>query len=340
MHKFILSLVGLALVILTAFILRYYRAAPFFAVQKEKVYQIGILVRGSGYEAAVAGYRRKMSELGYTEGKNIVYDVRFVSAKEDIALAVQDFLRIGVDLIHTYSTPATQAAYQATKDMPHPVPIVFGSVGDPLLAGVVRDFGHPGTNVTGVSSLSTELTARRLELLREINPAIQRIAMPHTASENKDLAADKSVEIVKDTALKLGMTMIFFPVLTREDNDIAAKLILQKNIDGIIVGGDSLVWGSIDAYIATAIHEKIPFVAFDLSQVQKGALIGFGPDYAISGEQSAIITNQILRGKPPAEIPVQVPRKLLLVVNQKTARAIGIVIPRIVIDKADRIIDE
>lgn len=305
-----------------------------------KKYFIGILVRGSGYESAVDGYRRKMTELGYTEGDTITYDIRFVSAKEDITSVVQDFIKEGVDLIHTYSTPATQAAYQATKDMPHPIPVVFGSVGDPILAGVVHNFERPGTNVTGVSSLSTETTARRLELLREINPRARRIAMPHTDPENGDLAADKSVQIARDTALKLGLQMVFLPVRSKEDNITAAQRILGKDIDGIIVGGDSLVWGSIDVYIEQSIKEKIPFAAFDLSQVQKGALVGFGPDYGVAGEQSAILTNQILRGGSPAEIPVEVPRKLLLIINQRTAAAIGISLPDTFLKKADRVIGE
>lgn len=305
-----------------------------------KIYHIGILVRGSGYETAVVGYQRKLHELGYEEGNNIVYDVRFVSAKEDIPRAIQDFLAEGVDVIHTYSTPATQTAYQMTKDLPHPLPVVFGSVGDPLLAGVIHTFDRPGTNVTGVTSLSTELTARRLELLHEIDPRTRRIAMPRTAAENDDLAANKSVEIASNTAARLGMTLTFFPVRVKEDNERVAKLILQKDIDGMIVGGDSLVWGSIEVYIAQAIKEKIPFAAWDLSQVQKGALVGFGPDYMIIGEQSAILTNQILRGRSPAEIPVEVPRKLLLMVNRKTARAIGITLPDAVLRKADIVIDE
>ncbi len=334
------TLLSLGVLVLAALIGFFWWSNRGNAPPVEKKYYIGILVRGSGYEAAVEGYRRKMKELGYEEEKNIVYDIRFVSAKEDLAPAVAGFLKEGVNLIHTYSTPATQVAYRATKDMPHPVPVVFGSVGDPLLAGVVRDFGHPGTNVTGVSSLSTETTAHRLELLREINPGARRIAMPHTAPENGDLAADKSVQIAKDTALKLGIQMTFFPVRVKEDNNPAAQRILRKNIDGMIVGGDSLVWGSIDVYIAQSIKERIPFAAFDLSQVQKGALLGFGPDYAVSGEQSAILTNQILRGRSPAEIPVEVPHKLLLMVNQKTARAIGISLPDAFLKKADRIIDQ
>lgn len=331
---------GGVLIIVVISALWYARLIPGNRGGREKVYRIGILVRGSGYEAAVAGYRRKMKELGYEEGRDVAYDVRFVSAKEEVNRAIQDFISKSVDLIHTYSTPATQAAYAMTKDMPRPIPVVFGSMGDPLLSGVIKDFGRPGTNVTGVTSLSTELTARRVELVREISPGTRRIAMPHTAAENGDIAATRSVAIAQETAGKLGMTMVLFPVHIKEDNDVAAKKILREDVDGIIVGGDSLVWGGIDAYIAQAIKQKIPFAAFDLSQVKKGALVGFGPDFAVSGEQAAVLTNQILRGRSPADIPVEVPRKLLLAINQKTAAAIGITFSEEFLKKADVIIDE
>jgi len=340
MRKIYFFVGGTALIILAASFLWYARLIPGNQPTKEKVYRIGILVRGSGYETAVAGYRRKMKELGYEEGRNVSYDVRFVSAKEEVNGAIQDFIAKGVDLIHTYSTPATQAAYAMTKDMLHPIPVVFGSMGDPLLSGVIKDFGRPGTNVTGVTSLSTELTARRVELVREISPLARRIAMPHTAVENGDVAATRSVTIAQDAAKKLGMTMVLFPVRVKEDNEAAAKKILRKDVDGIIVGGDSLVWSSIEVYIAQAIKEKIPFAAFDLSQVKKGALVGFGPDFAVSGEQAAVLTNQILRGRSPAYIPIEVPRTLLLAINRKTATAIGITFSEAFLKKADVIIDE
>lgn len=317
----ILALAGGAIFTIKKYPLRIDSFAP---LKEVKTYRIGVLVRGSGYETGVEGYRRKMAQLGYEEGKNVVYDVRFVSAREDLPRAVEEFLESGVDVIHTYSTPATQVAYELTKNTLTPVPIVFGSVGDPVIAGLVRAFERPGTNVTGVVSLSTELTSRRLELLREINPATRRVAMPHTALENGDVAAIKSVTIAKETAQRLGIELVLFPVRTREDNARVAEGIMRRDIDGIIVGGDSLIWGDIDMYIARAIKEKIPFSVFDLSQVKKGALVGFGPDFAISGEQSAVITNQILRGRSPAEIPVEVPRKLILAVNQETARLIGV----------------
>ena len=109
-----------------------------------KTYRIGILVRGSGYDAAVAGFKKRMDELGYHDGKNVTYDVQLISDKNQLAVVAKKFIKDGADLIHTYSTPATEAAIQATKDAGTPVPIVFGSVGDPLLLHDVTSISHPG----------------------------------------------------------------------------------------------------------------------------------------------------------------------------------------------------
>ncbi|MEK7601485.1 MAG: ABC transporter substrate-binding protein [Patescibacteria group bacterium] len=303
-----------------------------------KTYRIGILVRGSGYDAAVAGFKKRMDELGYHDGKNVTYDVQLISDKNQLAVVAKKFIKDGADMIHTYSTPATEAAIQATKDAGTPVPIVFGSVGDPLLLPDVTSISHPGGHTTGVASLSTDLTSQRLQLLKEFNPSIKRVAMPHTAKEAGDVAATKSVEIAKATAQALGIELSLFPVKTKEDNAAVAARISGKDFDGMIVGGDSLVWGSIDTYIRRAIDEKIPFSVFSRSQVESGALFGLGPDFAVSGRQSADIANKILRGGDPGAIPVQVPEKLILVVNQDTAKAIGVSFSDSFLKKADIIL--
>lgn len=303
-----------------------------------KIYKIGIIVRGSGYAAAVEGYKKKMEEIGYRQGDNVIYDQRTATTKEELAVAVQELAAGGADLIHTYSTPATQAAYLGTKDLANPIPVVFGSMGDPLISGVVKDTRRPGTNVTGVASLSTQLTGRRLELLKRVKPGARRVAMPHTAPELGDVAADKSVVIAQETADKLDIKLLLFPVESSGDNQVAAKKITRDLADGIVVGGDSLVWSGLDAYIARALAEKLPLAAFDINQVARGALIGFGPDYRVSGEQSALISHKILRGKPPGVIPVEVPQKLILAVNLNTAKAIGLEVPQEILQEADIII--
>ncbi|MEK7156853.1 MAG: ABC transporter substrate-binding protein [Patescibacteria group bacterium] len=303
-----------------------------------KTYRIGILVRGSGYDAAVAGFQKRMDELGYRGGKNITYDIQLISDKNQLVAAARKFITEGADLIHTYSTPATEAAIQATKDAGAPVPIVFGSVGDPLLLPDVKSISRPGGYTTGVASLSTDLTSQRLQLLKEFDPSIKRVAMPHTAKEAGDVAATKSVEIAQATAQTLGIELTLFPVKTKGDNAAAAEQISGKDFDGMIVGGDSLVWGSIDIYIERAIQEKIPFSVFSRSQVESGALFGLGPDYAVSGRQSADIANKILRGGNPGNIPVQVPERLILVINQDTAKLIGVSFSDSFLKKADIVI--
>lgn len=327
-------LLGAALLILVLGFFAYGSTLP-EETQHAKTYHIGILVRGSGYDPAVDGFKKRMSELGYEEGSTITYDVRFVSDKNKLQDAVREFVSSGADLIHTYSTPATEAAIAVTKTMAHPTPIVFGSVGDPLLLSAVRSIEHPGANVTGVASLSTDLTAKRLQLLKEMDPRISRVAMPRTAEEAGDRAANKSVAIAQQAAQDLGIALTLYPVKTQQDNDVVAKKIRRNDTDGMIVGGDSLVWGSLDTYIGQQVAEKIPLAAFSLSQVEQGALMGIGPDLAVSGRQSAEIANKILRGSDPADIPVQVPEKLVFAINMDTARKIGIAFDPAFLRKAD-----
>ena len=331
-----LLVVGLVAIVAVVGVVAYQR----FLQKPAKTYVVGILVRGAGYEAAVEGYKMRMAELGYAEGQNIRYDIRFVDAKEQLPVVVQEFIKGNVDLIHVYSTPATQEAYKGTKDLPNPIPVVFGSMGDPLIAGVVKSAQRPGTNVTGVASLSTELTAKRLELLKQINPATRRVGFPNTRGEEGFWAASKSFDTAPKAAPKLGIELTFYPVKTKAENATVAKKITRENADGIIVGGDSLIWGSIEVYIAQAIAEKIPFSAFDLSQIKKGALVGVGPDYAVSGKQSADISHKIFRGSDPAEIPVQTPERLLTAVNLKTASAIGITFTPEFMSQVDVVINE
>lgn len=316
-------IIGIFLILVAAVLLFIFKD-KIFQTQPSRVYQVGILARGSFYEPAVNGFREKMAELGHIEGKNIIYDIRFVSAREDLPKVAKEFIDKRYDLIHTYSTPATQEAYKLTRDLPKPIPIVFGSMGDPLASGVIKDIQNPGTNVTGVASLSTELTAKRLELLKEINPQITRVAMPHTAREAGDVAANKSVDVALSSAKNLGIEILLFPVKNSADNQAVAKSITKDKVQGMILGGDSLILGAVDMYAKQATEQKIPFAAFDVSNVEKGALVGFGPDYFVSGQQSAVIINQILRGRNPGEIAVEVPQKLLLILNLKTAQSIGI----------------
>lgn len=305
-----------------------------------RVYHIAIVTRKdvAMYEEAIKSYRKKMEDLNYIEGKTVFYDIRHFSDGAELKQIVRDVIASGPDLISTYSTPATVEAYKQTKDLTKAIPVVFGSIGDPLAAGVVKDIARPGTNVTGVVSLASELTSNRIRLLKEINPSIKRIAMPHSADELNDASARKSVQVAQLAAQELGVDLTLLPVSSPEKNAATAAMITKEKIDGIIIGGDSLIWSGINFYIAQAIKEKIPFAAFDLTQITKGALIGIGPDYAHVGQQAAALTHQILRGTSPATIAIQVPDKLILAVNLATARAIGITLNNELLKRVDVVI--
>ncbi len=304
-----------------------------------RVYHIGFLARGRGsYEVAIKGFQDRLKELGYVDGQNVIYDVRYLSTKDELDKAAQDFVNAGVDLINTYSTPASQAAYRATQKMPNPIPIVFASLSDPVAAGIVKSIEKPGTNVTGVTSLSAELTGKRIELLNRIVPGIKKIAMPRSALELNDPSANRSVAVAQEEAKKLGIELVFFTVRTKEEIVPTLAGITSERVQGMIIGGDSLIWGSLDDYVKQAIKEKLPLGVFDTDQVKRGGLIGFGPDYALSGGQAGTIAHQILQGKKPEEIPIEVPNKFQLTINLNTARAIGVTLDPQLLKEAEVII--
>jgi putative ABC transport system substrate-binding protein len=334
-------IVGIVLLLVAAgavvFVLIQYRSAALSP--QSRVYHIGILARGRGsYEVAIKGFQNRMRELGYIEGQNVVYDIRYLSTKDELDKAAQDFVNARVDLMSSYSTPATQAVYRATQQMPSQIPIVFGSLSDPIAAGVVKRIEEPGTNATGVTSLASDLTTKRIELLTRIIPGIKKVAMPRSAVELNDIAVNRSVALGEQAAKELGIELVFFPVRTKEEIASSAAGITARRVQGMIVGGDSLVWGGLDTYIKQAIKEKIPFSAFDIDQVKRGALIGFGPDYSVMGQQVAVISDQIIKGRKPGDIPVETPKKLLLTINLDTARAIGITLDPQLLKEADVII--
>lgn len=294
-----------------------------------KIYKIGILVRGATYAQGVDGFKTKMKELGYEEGKNVTYIIRFVDKKEELPEVVSEFLKEDVDLIHTYSTPATTEAYKQTKT----VPIVFGSMGDPLASKVIDSLQRPGTNVTGVGSLSAPLAAKRLEFLKEAMLSIHKVAIPFTPD---DIPGKSSYNFALEAAKKLGIELAPYYISKERDVKATALAIKRKDVDGIVISSDSLVWANLAAYIEQAKKEKLPFAVFDKDMVEKGGLLGYGPDYFATGEQSAFFVDKIFKGAKPADLPIENPSKLLLVLNLKTAKDIGFIFPTSLLLKADK----
>lgn len=292
---------------------------------------IGILARGASYTPGVEGFRKKMKELGYEEGKNVRYDVTFFEKKEDLPPVISRLLKEHVDLIHTYSTPPTVEAYRQTKT----VPIVFGSMGDPLLSKTIQSIQSSGTNVTGVNSLSSPLAAKRLEFLVEAVPSIRKVAIPFTSD---DIAGRSSYNTALDIAQKLKINLVPYYISPERPARDTAKAILRKDVDAIMISSDAAVWANLDAYVAQAKKEKLPFAVFDKDMVVKGGLLGYGPDYAVTGAQAAVLADKILHGEKPTDLPIETPGRFILAVNLNTAADIGIRLPNTFLEKADLII--
>jgi len=319
----------IAIIIIAGTLIFYGRKS---VVEKKRIFKVGIVVRGESYRPGVEGFKSKMKELEYEDGRNVVYYTYFVDKRDDLPSVLQEILDKKVDLIHTYSTPATVEAYKKTKS----VPIVFGSMGDPLASKTVFSLEKSGTNVTGVNSLSSPLAAKRLEFLIEAIPSVKRVAFPFAPD---DIPGLSSYNAVLEVADKLKVKII--PYYISKDRSVkeTALAISRRDVDGIVISSDSLVWANLASYVEQAEKEKLPFAVFDKDMVLKGGLLGYGPDYFVTGEQSAVLVDKILRGARPTDLPIEIPRKIILVVNLKTAKKIGLNFREEFLKKANMILE-
>ena len=308
-------------------------ANQFRQVRPTKVYKIGIVTLGKTYLPGVDGFKAKMKELGYEDGKNVVYYTNPVDKREDLPRVLSEILSEKVDLLHVYGTPTTVEAYKQTKS----VPIVFGSMGDPLASKTIQSLEKPGTNVTGINSLSAPLIAKRLEFLLEAAPSVRRVAIPFGT---ESIPGVSSYNFAVEAARKLGVELVPYYISKERPVKETASAIKRTDVDGIIISSDTETWANLASYVGQAVKEKLPFAVFDKDMVVNGGLLGYGPDYFITGEQSAVLVDKILQGASPGDLPVEVPQKLILVVNLKTAKAIGLALPESFLRKADLILGE
>ncbi len=336
-RKYLLLTLGAGLVLFLLVLLFLtqgnFSLTPRSVEESKRPYHIGIVVRGSSYEPGVDGFRSQMKTLGYVEGDNVIYSVKFVDKREDLPAAIDELLKKGVDVLHTYSTPATVEAYKLTKT----VPIVFGSMGDPVASKTVESLERPGTNVTGVGSLSAPLVVKRLEFLLEAAPGVKKVAFPLSSD---DIPGQSSYTFILEAAPLFGVEVVPYFITPERPVIETARAISREDVDGIVLSSDSLTWAFLHEYVRQSIQEKLPFAVFDKDMVRNGGLVGYGPDYFASGQQSAVLVDKILMGQDPGSLPVEPPKKLVLAVNLKTASAIGIDLPSTLLQKADVIFND
>lgn len=282
----------------------------------------------SPWAAAFVG---RLHELGWIEGRTVAIEYRWDEGRpEREAEIATEFVALKVDVIVTNALAVTTLK-QATAV----IPIVFPIAPDPVGGGLIASLARPGGNVTGLSLEANDLAGKRLELLREVVPGLHRLAImfdgnhPSTVSEAEDVEA---------TARKLGIEVA--PLNVRRSGDIASEFAtLNGQADGLYIVADALTAANSTPIITLALAAQLPTILNTSNYVRAGALMSYGPDLTDQFRRAANVVDKILHGTKPSDIPVEQPTKFELVVNLKTAKALGVTVPGTVLARADEVIE-
>ena len=299
--------------------------------QQAKIYRVGVIFEGGSFSKVVDGLKDGLKELGLQEGKRYVLEIRDLKGdRKAIEEAARSLERGKVDLIYTISTSVTAAVKQATVV----APIVFAVGSDPIGAGLVESFAKPGGRLTGVHYLSTDLTAKRLEILKEILPKLHKAV---TFYDPTNHVAAEAAKAAQEAGLQLKIEIVERHVASVEDLRLGLKALKAQDADAYFFTPDAMVASHAQLIVDTAAGKKLPTMFHDPSLVAQGALVSYGVSYHEVGRLSAKYVQQVLTGTRPENLPVESFSRLALVVNLKTARELGITIPQAVLLRADEV---
>jgi putative ABC transport system substrate-binding protein len=300
------------------------------AQQAKKIYRIGILRPGSPTDSNIDAFRQGLRELGYVEGKNIVIEYRYAEGNLDrLPDLAAEMVRLKPDVIVVGSTRFAEAAKQATST----IPIVVGGGGDVVGAGLVSSLARPGGNVTGSTSISPDLSGKRLELLKEVVPKAARVGVLWYPGRDEDEV--KQTEIAGRT---LGIAIQSVQVQAVKDFESAYAALKRKRANGVILiqGGFTLFHRNQLAELAA--KNRLPSMCEQSTWTDAGCLMSYGPSQTESWRRAATYVDKILKGTKPADLPVEQPKKFEFIINLKTAKQIGLTIPPEVLARANRLI--
>ena len=303
--------------------------APADAQAKQPV-RIGAVTEGFGPTSWMPGLRDGLTELGYKERNDFIIGVRFTRGNpSELAAATRNFVEQKVDLLTVAGGSAMVAAMAATSK----IPIVFVGGGDPVGLGLVKSLARPGGNVTGVTTLDLELAPKRLEILREIVPAIQKVLFLYDVTDQYTVLELKGY---REAARKLGLVLVERPVRTRAEAQATFGALRRRDVDGLL--GPWSMSLNIPGYVLeTASRLGLPSMFPDTWYVDQGALGSYSADLHSSGRQAARLVDKILRGASPADIPIEIDNHIHFTLNLKTARTLRVAIPPETIRRADRV---
>ncbi len=317
---------------IVAIVFTFIFAGAVATAQQPKVYRVGVLLPGEAWYEIVDGLRVGLKQVGLEEGKQFTLAIQDWKGDAKVAEeAAKNFEQEKVSLIYTTSTNSTIAARRATTD----IPIVFCAGTDPVVLGLVDSFAKPGGRLTGVYQPATDLTAKRLEILKEIVPKLRRVVTfydPHRPT------AIESSKLAREAAQQMGIQFVERHIASVEELQAGVRALKAGEMDAYLAVSDAIASNQAQLIIDTARIKRLPTMFDFLSHVVKGGLAGYAVSFQEVGRLSAKYVQRILTGVKPKDLPVQQVDKIDLVINLKAAKQIGLTIPPNVLARADKVI--
>ena len=298
---------------------------------------IGLLSNSTAAEGAtrVAAVLRGLNETGFVEGRNVAIEYRWTEGRFDrLADMAADLVGRKVAVILTQADGIRAAGLTALTQT---IPIVFTTASDPVAMGLVASLNRPGGNVTGVTNFGVELLPKRLELLHELVPMAGTIAL--LVNPNSQSDSQVSTRSAEAAVRRLGLQLIVVGASTEVEVDRAFATAAQKGAGALLLGGDVSLNSLIDQMATLTLRHSMPTIATQRAAVAAGQLISYGPNPEDSWRQGGVYVGRILKGEKPANLPVLQPTKFQLVINLKTARALGLAVPPLLLARADEVIE-
>jgi len=302
--------------------------------QHVKIPRIGFLRHGPASANAdrVEALRAGLRQLGYVEGQNIAIEFRWAETVDQLPALVAEFLRMNVDVIFAMSSTEVEPTRQGTKT----IPIVFATHADPVGLGHVASLPRPGGNITGLTIILTDLVAKQLELLKEAVPQATRIGVLFSPTAPSHRPAVKAVRIAGEA---LGVQLVMVPTRTVESFEEAFSTLSRDNVDAFLVVSAPLNISHRARLAELALKRRLPGMYGTRENVESGGLMSYSADLVDMCRRSAVYIDKILKGAKPADLPVEQASKYELVINLKTAKALGLEVPPTLLARADEVIE-
>jgi putative ABC transport system substrate-binding protein len=286
------------------------------------------------YKQQLSAFLKGLSEAGYVDGRNVTIEYRWAEEQNDrLPAMAADLVRRQVAVIAASSTPAALAAKAATTT----IPIVFEMGGDPVQLGLVPSLNRPGGNVTGVTQSNQTMAAKRLQLLHELLPATRVMAL--LVNPAYPTVAETDTKEVQAAARTLGLELHVLNASTERDFDGVFAKLIQLRAGGLVIGGGAFFTSHRERLAALALRHAVPAIFFGREFAVAGGLLSYGADIPEAYRLAGIYTGRVLKGDKPADLPVQQATKVELIINLRTAKALGITVPNTLIGRADEVIE-